>query len=241
MVRSDSPPSGEEDPGGPAAHSVPRVREVIFPKRGFSATESLIAVNLLVSALLFSIGGTGYAAMLRETTTAWWEAVDSRHAYGWWLATLFMHADPGHLLRNLLALLGASSAVEFLAGRRASWGVYLLSGLGGAWASFAGKYAPPLSVGASGAIFGLLGASVAFIVRRRGIFNYAQRWKVWRVYVPLFVLLFLPALANADVRAHAGGFATGLVAGIFLPPHGRVRELAAVDPLEDGATDSTAE
>ena len=233
MGGTPAPPAEEPE--------APRVRDVVFPKRGFSATESLLGVNLIVSAVLFGVGGAGYPSMLREMTNAWWESVDSRHTYGWWIATLFMHADPGHLLRNLLALLAASSSVEFLAGRRATWVTYFVAGIGGAWASYAGRGGPPLSVGASGAIFGLLGAAVAFIVRRRGTFNYAHRWKVWRVYVPLFVLLFLPALANADVRAHAGGFATGLLVGVVLPPHPRVRRLAAVDSLEDEATHSTEE
>ena len=133
----------------------------------------------------------------------------------------------------MISLLAASSAVEFLAGGRWTLVVYLVTGLCGGWASYTGHGAPPLSVGASGAIFGLLGCAVAFIVRRRRIFNYAQRWKVWRVYVPLFILLFLPALGNADVHAHAGGFAAGLLLGFLIPPHERVARLAANDPMAE--------
>jgi hypothetical protein len=68
------------------------------------------------------------------------------------------------------------------------------------------------------------------------VFNYAKRWKVWRVYVPLFVLLYLPALANADVHAHAAGFACGLILGPWLPPHPRVPYLGRMDSLEDVET-----
>jgi membrane associated rhomboid family serine protease len=51
----------------------------------------------------------------------------------------------------------------------------------------------------------------------------------------LFVLLLLPVLVNADVHAHAGGFAFGLVLGLWLPPHARVRALAGMDsPREEG-------
>ena len=80
---------------------------------------------------------------------------------------------------------------------------------------------------------GLLGCTVSFVIRRRRMFNYAQRWKVWRVYVPMFVLLLLPVLVNADVHAHAGGFACGLVLGLWLPPHARIRKLATVDSQRD--------
>jgi rhomboid protease GluP len=211
------------------------LREILFPKRGLSATELLLAVNLIVAAALFVSLGRDYAMVLRQWTVAWWNAVRGEHAYGWMLPTIFMHAGPGHLASNMTALLAASGAAEFLVGGRRALAVYLVTGLGAAWASYVGHGAPPLSIGASGAIFGLFGCTVSFIIRRRHMFNYAQRWKVWRVYIPLFILLFLPVLANADVHAHAGGFVCGLVLGLWLRPQARVSSLAAVDPLGDDA------
>lgn len=211
---------------------------MLFPKRGLSATEFLVAVNLAVAAILFAAWGAEYQANLYAWTESWWAAVRSDHAYAWWLPTIFLHAGPGHLARNMIALVAASGAVEFLIGGRWSLAVYLLTGLGAAGVSYAGHGHPPLSVGASGAILGLFGCTVTFVIRRRREFNTAQRWKVWRVYVPLFALLFLPVIVNADVHAHAGGFACGLALGLWLPPHPRVRALAAVDPLADGDGDA---
>jgi rhomboid protease GluP len=217
-------PSREESSG---------LRDVLFPKRGLSATEVLILLNLAVAGALLLLWGRDYTLELRGWSGEAWQAVRSRHAYEWWLASIFIHANPGHLIRNMVALLAGAGAVEFLMGGGWTFVVYLLTGLAGAWSSFAGHGQPPLSVGASGAIFGLLGSTLTFIIRRRTIFQYAQRWKVWRVYVPLFVLLFLPALANADAHAHLGGFALGVLLGGFIPPHPRVPRLAAVDPLAD--------
>jgi len=211
------------------------LREILFPKRGLSATELLLAVNLIVAAALLVTLGRDYGAVLRQWTVGWWNAVRGEQAYGWMLPTIFMHAGPGHLASNMTALLAASGATEFLVGGRRALAAYLVTGLGAAWVSYAGHGAPPLSIGASGAIFGLFGCTVSFIVRRRRMFNYAQRWKVWRVYIPLFILFFLPVLANADVHAHAGGFACGLVLGLWLRPHERISRLAAVDPLGDDA------
>jgi rhomboid protease GluP len=191
-------------------------------------------VNLTVSAVLFIAWGSDYGLNLRSWTEDWWSAVRNERGYGWWLPTIFLHAGPGHLARNMIALVAASGAVEFLIGGRWALAAYLVTGLGAAWVSYLGHGAPPLSVGASGAILGLFGCTVTFVIRRRREFNYAQRWKVWRVYVPLFALLFLPVIANADVHAHAGGFACGLVLGLWLPPHPRVRALAVVDPLAEG-------
>jgi rhomboid protease GluP len=209
------------------------VRAVLFPKKGFSATELLLAVNVTVAALLFALLGSRYAYALREWAGERWIDVHTHGAYGWFLPTLFLHAGPGHLTSNLLALIGAAGAVEFLMGGGWTVAVYFLTGIGAAWISYAGHGGPPLSIGASGAILGLVGCTVSFIIRRRRLFNYAQRWKVWRVYVPLFLLVFLPTLVHADVHAHTGGFLCGFLLGFFVPPHRRVALLAVEDSLRD--------
>ena len=213
--------------------SVSGLREALFPKRGLSATELLLAVNVIVAAALFLAWGRSYGVNLRHWADGWWSAVREDQAYGWWLPTIVLHAGFGHLARNMIALLAAAGATEFLVGGRWTLAAYLVTGLGAAWVSYVGHGAPPLSIGASGAILGLLGCTVSFIIRRHRMFNYAQRWKVWRVYVPLSALLLLPVLVNADVHAHVGGFVCGLVLGLWLPPHARIRQLATVDSLRD--------
>jgi membrane associated rhomboid family serine protease len=210
----------------PRASATPGLRRVLFPRRGFSATELLLAVNFLVAiALIVTLGGD-YLVDVRRWTADWWRRVTDDRAFWLWVPTLFIHADAGHLFRNMVSLLAGAGAVEFLCGRRWALGVYLVAGLGGAWLSYAGHGRPPLSIGASGAIFGLAGCAVAFVLRRRGSFNHRQRWKAMRVYVPLFVLLYLPSLLHADYFAHVGGLVTGLILGLVVPPHARVRELA---------------
>lgn len=216
------------------------VRGLLFPKRGVSATELLLAANVTVAAVLFALLGSSYPYALRAWAGERWIDVHAHGAYGWFLPTLFLHAGPGHLTSNLLALVAAAGAVEFLMGGGWAVALYFLTGLGAAWISYTGHGAPPLSIGASGAIMGLVGCTVSFLIRRRRSFNYAQRWKVWRVYVPLFLLVFLPTLVHADVHAHIGGFACGLALGFFVPPHRRVALLAAVDSLRDEADTEAA-
>jgi membrane associated rhomboid family serine protease len=215
------------------------LRETLFPKRGISATELLLALNMIVAAVLFAAWGRDYYPTLRHDTVGWWHAVRAERAYGWFLPTIFLHAGPAHLASNMAALLAASGAVEFLAGGGWALAVYLVTGLVAAWVSYVGHGAPPLSVGSSGAVFGLLGCTVTFIVRRRRMFNYAKRWKVWRVYIPMFVLLFAPSIVNADVHAHTGGFACGMVLGLLLPPHPRIAILGAIDSLTEAETEGT--
>ena len=239
----DSTPTNTPPTNTPGTHDLdvpkpdvapePGLRDILFPKRGLSTTQILILVNVAVFAALATAWGADYAVELRDVTVSWWHAVRENGAFGWLFPTLFMHAGFGHLAANMTALLAASGAVEFLAGSRWALATYLLTGMGAAWISYAGHGSPPLSVGASGAIFGLLGFVGAFLVRRRARFNYRQRWKVGRVYLPLFVLLYLPVLGKADVHAHAGGFVCGLLLGVFAPPHPRIARLAAYDTMRE--------
>jgi len=215
----------EERPRGDRA----RVREVLFPSRGLSATEALIAINLLVAVVLLMRGGAGYLEEVRIWTDGWWHAVRGHRAYWWWVPTLFIHAGPDHLLGNMVSLVAGAGAVEFLMGRAATTAIYLAGGIGGAWLSYLGHDQPPLSIGASGAIFGLAGCTAAFLVRRRRLFSHRQQWKTRRVYLPLWVLFFLPSLLHADYWAHVGGLVTGLLVGAFVPPHPRVLGLLEGD------------
>lgn len=211
----------------------PDLRAVLFPKRGLSATELLLLVNLLVAGVLLAVWGGSYPHEIFRWAVRRWDDVHIHGAYGWLVPTLFLHANFAHLASNLLALLLSGGAMEFLSGARWTLAVYILTGLSAAIISYAGHPGPPLGIGASGAVMGLAGCALAFLIRRRRHFNYAQRWKVGRVYVPLFLLVFLPTLVNANVHAHVGGFLSGLVLGFVVPPHRRVAALAAYDTMRE--------
>lgn len=217
----------------PEAPSRPLIGEVIFPGRDLSATEVLILVNILVTGVLILVLGSDYTLTVREWTTDWWHEVHEERKFLWWIPTMFMHAGAGHLLRNMVSLLAGAGAVEFLLGRRWTYTVYLATGLGGMWLSYAGHGRPPLSIGASGAVFGLVGCVAGFLIRRHAMFTYRQRWKTRRVYLPLFIVLFLPSLLNADYLGHVGGLLTGILMGFLIPPHPRIVELARVDRMRE--------
>jgi membrane associated rhomboid family serine protease len=217
--------AGAGSAAGPEATG-PSLREVVFPGRGISATEVILAVNILVSGVLVILWGDDYTRNLWANAGDWWRRVHDEGGYFWWLPTLFLHADPGHLFRNLVALLAGAAACEFLLGARRTVFLYLATGLAGAAVSFFMKDQPPLSVGASGAAFGLAGAALGVIVRRYRVFSYRQKWKARRVYLPLFVVFVGQSLLNADWMAHSGGFFSGVLLGLFLPLHPRVAQLA---------------
>jgi membrane associated rhomboid family serine protease len=147
----------------------------------------------------------------------------------WRLATaMFLHASILHIAFNGYALYLFGSVVEREMGRVRFATIYLVTGLCASVASYA--WGDPLvpSVGASGAIFGLFGAFVAYNYRRRELAFYAARM---RSAVTLIVInmVFTFTFPGIDWRAHVGGLVTGLAVG-YAADQGdqRTRTLALV-------------
>jgi membrane associated rhomboid family serine protease len=204
-------------PEPPAPAQPPPLTDRLFPPVGFSGVELLLLSNIVVAFGLLGAWRGGYAIDLARLLIGWHDEV--RHFWDFWriLPTIFMHADAGHLMRTLVALLATGGAVEYFYGRRKTWIIYLVTGFMGGVISYYGHARPPLSVGASGAIFGLAGVMAMFLLRYYRRFSPRQRWRARRIYGPLVVLLVLPALIQADYYAHIGGFLTGLLLGAWVP------------------------
>jgi membrane associated rhomboid family serine protease len=218
---------GEEErreAGAEAATIAPfaELPQIAFPRRGFSGTEILLAINLAVGLLLLFLWRDAYTDRVFELAQRFYDLwVDRRIPMGFF-ATLFMHANLGHISANMVSLVPAAAIVEYLYGRRVSL-IYLLGGLAGAVVSFAWKAHGPMSVGASGAIFALYGTFGGYVLRHVGRLPHWHRWRAKRIYLPLLALATLPSILHADWRAHTGGFAAGLLLGLLLPPHERGR------------------
>lgn len=131
----------------------------------------------------------------------------------------FLHAGVLHLLLNMFALAALGPALEAALGRLRFAALYLVSALGGSVAAFLLAPAGTLSVGASGAIFGLFGAYYV-VVRRMG----GETGAIVGLLAVNLVITF--ALPFIDWRAHLGGLVTGVLLAVALAyaPHGRHRE-----------------
>lgn len=203
----------EPEPGPPP----PGLADRLFPRSGFSGVELLLMSNILVAVGLLAVWQGGYGTELLTQLVHWHKQISRPWDFWRVVPTIFMHADAGHLMSNLVALLATGGAVEYFYGRRLTWFVYLTTGVMAAMFSYFGHARPPLSVGASGAIFGLAGVMVAFLFRFYRRFSRRQRWRTRRIYAPLALLLVLPAMVRADYYGHAGGFLTGILLGLWLP------------------------
>jgi rhomboid protease GluP len=132
----------------------------------------------------------------------------------WWtlVTAIYLHGGILHILFNVLWIRQLGPAVEELYGRARLAVIFTVAGAAGFFVSnWAGV---PFTIGASGSIFGLLGAMVAYGRRRGGVFGSMVLRQYGQWAIVLFILGFF--MAGVNNLAHAGGFLGGLGAGAML-------------------------
>jgi rhomboid protease GluP len=148
----------------------------------------------------------------------------------WWrlLTSMFTHYGLMHLLLNMWALFQAGHFVEKLLGRTSYALMYLASGLAGGFASICWHGDKIWSAGASGAIFGVYGALLGYMLREKQALPkgvYQSLMKSTLTFAGYNIVYGL-ARAGIDNAAHVGGIAGGLVFGglLALPLNREVRQ-----------------
>jgi rhomboid protease GluP len=147
------------------------------------------------------------------------------------LTSAFLHSGVTHLAMNMISLYFLGSFAEASFGRGRFFALYFISGIAGGLAFlYFGSFTAP-AVGASGAIFGLLG----------GVFGFALRQGTFSLQNPVIAqLLFLTAInlflgatiPNVSNTAHLGGLVGGLVFGWLMAPTVYSRKkFVAVTPI----------
>jgi rhomboid protease GluP len=150
---------------------------------------------------LYDIGGITDQSLLNEE-------------YYRLVTCLFIHGGIIHLFYNMAVLIAAGLFIEKQFGRGRFFILYLLSGICGALAS-AYWHDNVVSVGASGAIYGLLGSYIGLIFI--GKLSYKENrgaLMIIGIYVGIGLLYSL--FSNTDIAAHFGGMIGGLIFGILL-------------------------
>ncbi len=134
-------------------------------------------------------------------------------AAGWWwtlLTGVYLHGSLLHIVFNMLWVRQLAPAVEQLYGSARLMVIYTIAGVAGVALSHA--VGIRFTLGASGAVFGLLGAMVAYGQSRGGTFGVAVLQQYGRWALLLFLASFF--LAGVNNWGHAGGFAGGYVAAL---------------------------
>jgi rhomboid protease GluP len=135
----------------------------------------------------------------------------------WRLVTsMFLHGGLVHLVLNAWALFQLGSLFEIWMGSARMLLVFFVTGIAGSVASTYFSKAP--SVGASGAIFGLLGALIASLLRRRDALTPQGRSILMQlVFWAVINVVFGFSTPGIDNSAHLGGCAAGLLLGFVIP------------------------
>lgn len=137
------------------------------------------------------------------------------------LTPVFIHAGLPHLLVNMYSLYIIGPATERMFGHRRFLAFFLLSGLTGTLFSLV--FNPYPSVGASGAIFGLLGMLGAFWYIHRTTFGPAGTVQLRQIIMVAVLNLLIGLSPGIDFWAHLGGFLAGIVLALTLGPRYQVR------------------
>jgi rhomboid protease GluP len=135
----------------------------------------------------------------------------------WRLVTpVFIHAGILHLGINMYSLFALGPAVERFFGPPRFLAVYLLSGVGGVIFSLA--FSPAPSVGASGAIFGLLGALATFLYLHQRLFGPGGGMMLRQLVLVGALNLFASLSPGIDLWGHIGGLVAGVTCTLYFGP-----------------------
>ena len=189
--------------------------ERVVTKRGtrpYPVTIALIAINVGVYLLELAIGGaydgTGNSIFYKGALFAhgYFDGSPGVGDGGWWrlITAAFLHYGPIHLALNMLALYWFGRVLENVIGSLRFMLLYIACGLAG---SAGALYLTPNSptVGASGAIFGVLGALL--VLERRGVIQ--SGGQILALIVLNLVLTF--SLSGISIGGHIGGLIAGVV------------------------------
>jgi membrane associated rhomboid family serine protease len=203
-----------------AARMTKGVRRAAYEGTGALVTKALIVVNVLVYLVTLAQGSS--INQVSGSLFARWALYAPALANGDWyrlLTSTFLHAGLIHLGFNMFILWYVGSPVEQAIGRGRFLALYIVSGLAGSAGALVVS-PDAVTVGASGAIFGVLGA--ALVLERQG--NYVLGGQALGLIVINLVITFvLPS--TISVGGHVGGLIGGAVSMLALSRLGRTHAI----------------
>ncbi len=167
-----------------------------------------VALGALLGGASATGGGIGGSSLLQDGSVSRFEIADGEY---WRLVTAgFLHAGFFHLLFNMLSLYILGGLLEPAVGRLRFALIYFVSLLAGSFGALLLEPTRP-TVGASGAIFGLM-AATAVVMRSRGMSIMESGLGIW-IVLNLVITFSVP---NISIGGHIGGFVGGGLAAIVL-------------------------
>ena len=189
---------------------MPQKKKLPFVTVGF------VAVNVLVYVILEILGNTENSEFMVRMGAVWPPYVKQGEYWRLFTAT-FMHFGFEHIANNMLILVCAGMILEKALGHVKFTILYLIAGVGGNVLSCAQMlhtkdYA--VAAGASGAIFGIVGALLWIVILHRG--RYESLTGKGLLFMIVITLYYGITTGGIDNWGHIGGLLMGFVMGIIL-------------------------
>ena len=206
---------GDFAPPPPPPQPAPRPVPVSMPASSPRVTYTILGITVIVYLLQlltqFMLGydlPVGFGAKANEAIRAGqlWR----------FLTPMLLHGSILHIGFNMYALNVFGASLERRYGHGRFLLLYILGGFAGAVFSF--LFSPAYSIGASGAIFGLIGAEGIFLYKNRELFGSRARGALGNVIFVVAINLFLGLQPGIDNWGHIGGLLGGLIFAWFAGP-----------------------
>ena len=180
-------------------------------------TTALIVINIGIFLVLSVLGATEDTLFMLEHGAMYGPYVVEGHQYYRIFTCLFLHFGIEHLLNNMVLLGALGWNLELETGRIKFLIIYFISGLGGnllsLWMNMSTDKVV-VSAGASGAIFGLMGALLCVVLKNHGrVGRLTNRGLLVMVVLSLY---FGFTSSGVDNAAHVGGLVCGFVMAAVL-------------------------
>jgi membrane associated rhomboid family serine protease len=188
-------------------------------------TQALIAINVIVfiaeTAGSAQLGGGG-GGTIYDKAGLFGPAIAHQHEYWRIITAGFLHDGLAHIFINMLSLYFIGPALEPAIGRLNFAIVYFVSLLAGSFGAL--LFQPQaVTVGASGAIFGVFGALIV-VARARGI----PIWQSGLGAVLVLNLLFSISFRGISLGGHLGGLIGGVITGLLIVELAERRRMQAL-------------
>ncbi len=184
-------------------------------------TYSLIAANVLVWFAMLRSGADFMHTSLPQLFSWGANAASEVQAGAWWrlLTALFLHAGFYHILMNMIALYSLGITVERIYGSWSFLIIYFAAGLLGNALSLYFGARHGISVGASGAIFGLAGALLIAVLQHREKLPtvFSKNIITNMMFFIIYSLIYGVSNKGIDNAAHVGGLVGGCLTAFILP------------------------
>lgn len=177
----------------------------------------IIVINVVVFAVLTFLGDTTDVQFMHHHGANFWPSVIEEHEYYRLLTCTFIHFGISHLFNNMLVLAYIGDNLERALGKVKYLILYLAAGIGSSavsavWSMFKDEYS--VSGGASGAIFGVVGALLVIVIKNRGQLEDLSSRQL--MFFAGFSIYHGVTSAGIDNMAHISGFLIGALLGGLL-------------------------